>query len=154
MNIVAGLVRQKSLAVAQRELSFRPERAARLLLEVVNSAAANALENHSLDTNGLIIASILVGQGPRLKRFTPKAFGRATPIRKPTSHITVVVEGDTTVTKTIRRSSPTAVVSAKSDDEKKTDAGQPSSAKAPEGKRSSGPAPKGFLRRVFQRKTG
>ena len=157
MNIVAGLIRRKPLSVAQRELSFRPERAAKLLLEIVNSAAANALENHSLDTTALTVAAVTVGQGPRLKRFTPKAFGRATPIRKPTSHITVTVEGDKTVTKAIRRSKSRAVTAEATDVEESKNVATTAKASEdkPEGKqRSAGPAPKGFLRRVFQRKTG
>jgi len=152
MNIVARLIRRKSVVVAERELSFRAERAGRLLRAVVESAAANAVENHSLDIAGLTVAQVIVGQGPRLKRFTPKAFGRATQIQKPTSHITVVVEGERTVPKTIRKKNATAVApSEEAIVEKKS---VKPAADDHSGAPTTGPSKKGFLRRVFQRKTG
>ena len=148
MNIMAGLIRGKSVDVARGQLQFRIERASRLLLAVVDSAAANAYENHSLDEKGLKISQVIVGQGPRLKRFTPKAFGRATTVQKPTSHITVLVEGTQTKAK-VQRVAPTA-----------TPASDPSTASATKTKRAGSPAAeaapkkKGFLKTMFQRKSG
>lgn len=153
---MAGLIRRKSVVVAERELSFRAERAGRLLRAVLESAAANALENHSLDIAGLTVAAVTVGQGPRLKRFTPKAFGRATQIQKPTSHITVVVEGEKTVAKTIRKKNAPPVTQATSEEvvaEKKPV--KPATTNDDHaGAPTTGPSKKGFLRRVFQRKSG
>ncbi len=155
MNIMAGLIRRKSVVVAQRELSFRPERAGRLLRAVVESAAGNAVENHSLDIAGLTVAQVIVGQGPRLKRFTPKAFGRATQIQKPTSHITVVVEGEKTIAKIIRKknaapATPTAQEEVVVEKKPVKPAGNDDHSGAP----TTGPSKKGFLRWVFQRKSG
>ncbi|MBI5135013.1 50S ribosomal protein L22 [Candidatus Uhrbacteria bacterium] len=150
MNIMAGLVRRKSLEAAREQLSIRPERAARLLLSVLDSAAANAYENHSLDRSALIVNAIEIGQGPRLKRFTPRAFGRATPIRKPTSHIRVVIEGEKTVVRT-KKVKPTTVASQSKASE--TEEGQRSNTKESLGQKQA-PEKKGFLRKVFQRKSG
>jgi large subunit ribosomal protein L22 len=61
-------------------------------LKVVNSAIANAENNHDLDVENLYVHRAFVDGGPMLKRFTAKAMGRATPIRRRTSHITIVVK--------------------------------------------------------------
>lgn len=157
MNIVAGLIRRKTVELAKDELELRKERAARLLLGVLESAAANAYENHSLDVAALTVASVTVGQGPRLKRFTPRAFGRATAIRKPTSHITVVVEGEKTVVKKAKaRTAPkkSAATEEAADQSKAPAATRSSGTDREEKAPQHGPDQKGFLRRVFQRKSG
>ncbi len=154
MNIVAGLIRNKGVEFAKDELELRKERAARLLLEVLESAAANAYENHSLDITALTVSAVTVGQGPRLKRFTPRAFGRATAVHKPTSHITVTVEGEKTVVKkakTLKKSVPAA---EKKSDEPKVGDARSTNPDRPETAERKGPDQKGFLRRVFQRKSG
>ncbi len=148
INIMAGLIRRKSFSSAEEELQARTERAARLLLAVLQSAAANAYENHSLDRAGLTVGSVEIGQGPVLKRFTPRAFGRATSVRKPTSHIRVVVEGEKTVVKT-KKVKPAGSTSASA---KTSETEDRASAKA--GAHKQAPEKKGFFRKVFQRKSG
>ncbi len=72
-------------------LRFTPKRAARIVEKVVRSAVANATNNHDLDEDRLYIVKAYVDEGPRLKRWRPRARGRAFPILKPTSHVTVIV---------------------------------------------------------------
>ncbi|TVR31449.1 MAG: 50S ribosomal protein L22 [Nitriliruptor sp.] len=76
---------------AQRILLFADKGAAQPLLKVMNSAVANAENNDDLDPDELIVAEAFADDGPTLKRYQPRALGRAYQIRKRTSHITVVV---------------------------------------------------------------
>ena len=87
---ICDLVRGKD--VNEAILKFTPRYAAEVVAKVVKSAAANAENNHEMDTDKLYIASIVANQGPTMKRFMPRAQGRATAIRKRTSHIEVVVK--------------------------------------------------------------
>lgn len=72
-------------------LGFMPQRSAKILGKVIRSAVANADQKPDIDVDNLSIASIVINQGPTLKRFRPRAMGRATKILKRTSHITVVL---------------------------------------------------------------
>lgn len=72
-------------------LRFIPRKSARLLLKTLNSAIANAENNNNLSPKDLVVSAATVGQGPVLKRFRPAAKGSAHPIRKSTSHITIVL---------------------------------------------------------------
>lgn len=76
---------------AQRILRFADKHAAQPLLKVLNSAVANAENNDGLDPDELVVAGAFADEGPTLKRYQPRALGRAYRIRKRTSHITVVV---------------------------------------------------------------
>jgi large subunit ribosomal protein L22 len=76
---------------AQRILAFADKGAAQPLLKVLNSAVANAENNDDLDPDELVVAEAFADDGPTLKRYQPRALGRAYQIRKRTSHITVVV---------------------------------------------------------------
>ena len=76
---------------ARRILTFADKGAAEPLLKVLNSAVANAENNDDLDPDQLVVESAFADEGPTLKRFQPRALGRAYRIRKRTSHITVVV---------------------------------------------------------------
>jgi large subunit ribosomal protein L22 len=91
LRYVADVVRNKSVEQAVDILTFTPKKAASILKKAVESAAANAAENHEMEEDGLFISKITVNEGPILKRFRPRARGRATRIRKRTSHLTVVV---------------------------------------------------------------
>ena len=91
LRYVADIVRNKSVEEAVDILAFTPKKAASIVKKAVESAAANAAENHDMDEEGLVVAKIVVNEGPILKRFRPRARGRATRIRKRTSHLTVVV---------------------------------------------------------------
>ncbi len=91
LRIVADLVRGEPVASAATTLRFTPNRGAKVLDRVLRSAIANAEHNAALDAESLYVSRILVDEGPTLKRFQPRAMGRAGRIRKRTSHLTVEV---------------------------------------------------------------
>ena len=88
-RLVADEVRGKSYPEAASILRFTNKRAARLIGEVMNSAAANAEHNDDADPDALFVREIRVDEGPTIKRYRARAMGRATMIRKRTSHISV-----------------------------------------------------------------
>jgi large subunit ribosomal protein L22 len=89
---VANLIRGKKVAEAKAILALSPRAAAKLVGKVLASAVANAENNHELDADDLYVVQAYVNGGPTLKRFKPRAMGRASRIRKRTSHITVCVD--------------------------------------------------------------
>ncbi|MFZ2527920.1 MAG: 50S ribosomal protein L22 [Rhodococcus sp. (in: high G+C Gram-positive bacteria)] len=89
---VVDIVRGKSVEDALAILKFAPQAAAEPVAKVIASAAANAQNNLDLDPTTLVVATAYVDEGATLKRFQPRAQGRAFRIRKRTSHITVIVE--------------------------------------------------------------
>ncbi len=89
---VCDLVRGKDVNEALAILKFTPRYASEVISKVIKSAAANAENNHEMDADKLYIAHIVANQGPTMKRFMPRAQGRATEIRKRTSHIEVIVK--------------------------------------------------------------
>ena len=92
VKIVIDLIRGKSVKEAQGILMFTPKAASEPVLKVLNSAVANAENNLGLSADTLYVAEVYANQGPTLKRFSPRAQGRATRIRKRTSHITVILD--------------------------------------------------------------
>jgi large subunit ribosomal protein L22 len=88
---VVDLIRGLPADEAQTVLRFTPQAASEQVGKVLASAIANAEHNHDLDTSTLVVSEAFVDEGPTLKRFRPRAQGRAYRIRKRTSHITVVV---------------------------------------------------------------
>lgn len=88
---VTRLIVGQHVDEARRILSFADKRAATPLLKVLESAIANAENNDDLDPDDLVVANAYADEGPTLKRYQPRALGRAYRIRKRTSHITVVV---------------------------------------------------------------
>jgi large subunit ribosomal protein L22 len=91
MRLIADLIRGKRVERAQAVLGLLNKKGAEPVLKLLNSAVANAKHNHSIESN-LIVKSIMVDGGPVLKRFMPKAHGRATPVRERTSHVSLVLE--------------------------------------------------------------
>lgn len=91
--LIASLVRGRSVADAMVILDHTPKRAALVVRKAIASAAANASNNHGLDTKTLQITTLSVTAGPRLKRFKPASRGRALPFKKKSSHILVEVSG-------------------------------------------------------------
>ena len=85
---IVGLPYARAAAV----LRYMPQDAARDVAKVLNSAAANAENNHDLPRDELWVADAKADEGPTIKRFRPRAQGRAFPIHKPMTHVTVVVE--------------------------------------------------------------
>ncbi|MGA2939725.1 MAG: 50S ribosomal protein L22 [Syntrophobacteraceae bacterium] len=91
-RLVADMVRGKKVDEALILLRFTPKKSGRLITKVLRSAMANAENAKASDLEKLYIKTIKIDQGPRLKRFRPRAMGRATRIIKPSSHITVVLD--------------------------------------------------------------
>src|SRR2546423_13601681 len=94
VNLVRGLPAREALTVLQ----FAPQAASTPVYKVLASAIANAENNERLDPDALLVAEAYVDEGPTLKRFRPRAQGRAYRIRKRTCHITIVVESVVTGT--------------------------------------------------------
>jgi len=88
---VIDLIRGLPAAQAQAVLAFAPQAAAEPVGKVLASAVANAQNNFSLDPRTLVVSEAFVDEGPTMKRFRPRAQGRAYRIRKRTSHVTIVV---------------------------------------------------------------
>ncbi len=88
---VLDLVRGLPVEEAEQVLVHVNRRAAEPIVKVLRSAVANAEHNHSLDSGDLVVAEAYADEGPTLRRFRPRARGRATRVRKRTSHITIVV---------------------------------------------------------------
>ena len=89
VRLVADLIREKSVEEAQTILSFTTKKAARVLLKLLKQAVANAKTNFQLEEKNLYISKILVDEGPKYKRWMPRARGQASPIQKKTSHVTI-----------------------------------------------------------------
>lgn len=88
---VIDMIRGKKVGDAQTILKFTPRFAAEIIGKVLNSAIANAENNHKMNRESLYVSEAYVDQGPTMKRFMPRAQGRASAIHKRTSHITIVV---------------------------------------------------------------
>ncbi|MEC9435023.1 MAG: 50S ribosomal protein L22 [Pseudomonadota bacterium] len=91
LNLVAGLIRKKPVARALNELAFSKKRIAQDVRKTLQSAIANAENNHGLDVDELIVAEAYVGKNLVLKRGRPRARGRFGRIEKPFSQITIKV---------------------------------------------------------------
>jgi len=92
VKIVIDLIRNRPVGEAIGILKNTPKAASGMVLKLVNSAIANAENNHNMDTEKLYVAEIFANAGPTLKRIRARAQGRAFRIRKRTSHITVVLK--------------------------------------------------------------
>lgn len=91
VRLVLGLIRGRDVAIALQQLANLPKRSSIPLMKLLKSAEANAVHNFKLDTATLYIKSAYADEGPKLKRFMPRAMGRATPILKRMSHVTVIL---------------------------------------------------------------
>ena len=96
------------VAAALELLTFTPKKAARMVLQTLKSAIANAENNNNLRPDKLVVQEAVVGEGPTLKRFTPRARGSASPIRKRTSHIRIIVTDDIEIAPKKKRESKSA----------------------------------------------
>jgi large subunit ribosomal protein L22 len=92
IRLVMNKVRGRRVEEALNMLSFAPQKGAFLLKKVLDSAVANAEQNTNMDVDSLYIKRVYADEGPTLKRFRPRAMGRATRIRKRTSHLTVILD--------------------------------------------------------------
>jgi large subunit ribosomal protein L22 len=91
-RLVADLIRGKKSEEALNILTFTKKAAAKTIIKLLKSAIANATQKKTVDIDRLYIKKITVDQGPTMKRFQPRALGRATMIRKRSSHITIVLD--------------------------------------------------------------
>ena len=93
VRFIITLIKGLSAEDAIRKLSFTNKKAAKLMIKVINSAISNLLQKDSqIDRGDIYIKSVYADAGPTMKRFRPAAMGRAVPILKRTSHLTVTVE--------------------------------------------------------------
>lgn len=91
LNLVAALIRGKAVDTALAELEFSRKRIAGTVRKTLESAIANAENNHGLDVDALIVAEAYVGKSIVMKRFMARGRGRSSRIEKPFSHLTIVV---------------------------------------------------------------
>ena len=92
VKIVIDLIRGKSVREAEAILQYTPKAATEPVLKLLKSAVANAENNLELNRDDLYVAEVYANQGPTLMRYRPRAHGRASRIRKRTSHITIVLD--------------------------------------------------------------
>jgi large subunit ribosomal protein L22 len=92
MRLVVNLIRGRAVEDALGILAFTPKRGAKIVAKTLRSAVANAEHGQRVDVDALYVKRAWVDEGPTAKRFTPRAHGRATPVFKRSSHITVVVD--------------------------------------------------------------
>jgi large subunit ribosomal protein L22 len=91
-RLVTQAIVGKPVEEAAALLRFMPQGAAKDVAKVLKSAAANAENNHDLSPEDLWVVEAIANEGPTIKRFRPRAQGRAFPIHKPMTHVTIVVE--------------------------------------------------------------
>lgn len=91
MRLLADLVRGKRVEKALISLAVLNKKHAKSLSKLIESAVANAKHNHSFKAEDLVVKTIFVDGGPMLKRWMPKAHGRATPVRERTAHVSLVL---------------------------------------------------------------
>ena len=91
LNLVAGLIRGRKVEEAMNILKFSPKGMSEDVYKVLASAVANAENNHNLSAEDLIVIDAVADEGPTIKRWKPRAQGRAFPIHKGMTHITIVV---------------------------------------------------------------
>ncbi|QGS52368.1 50S ribosomal protein L22 [Spiroplasma tabanidicola] len=91
VRLVADSIRAKKISEAVAILQNQDKRSSEPVLKLLNSAVANAVNNNGMEADQLFVKTIYVNEGPTLKRFRPRAHGRAYEILKRTSHITIIV---------------------------------------------------------------
>jgi len=92
VRLVAGLIRNKDVNEAMQILTLTQKRSAPVLKKLLASALANADQKKTVNIDNLFVKSLTVDQGPTLKRYLPRAMGRASEIKKKTSHINLVLD--------------------------------------------------------------
>ncbi len=93
-RLVINQIRGKPVEKALEYLSFERRKPAHYIRKTLDSAISNAEHNEGLDVDRLVVKEAFIDEGPTFKRFQPRAMGRATPLNRPTSHITIVVAQD------------------------------------------------------------
>ncbi len=90
-RLVTEVIKGRPVEEASAMLRFMPQKAARDVARVLGSAIANAENNYNLSADELVVADAIANEGPTIKRWRPRAQGRAFPIHKPMTHITIVL---------------------------------------------------------------
>ena len=137
VSLVASLIRGRTVADAIVILNHTPKRAVRPLLKALESAKANAINNHGFDGKTLTIATLSVTTGSRMKRFKPASRGRALPFQKKSSNILIEVTGELKPKKATAKAAE-----VKASEATKADAKEAPKAKAPAKKPAAKPAKK------------
>jgi large subunit ribosomal protein L22 len=153
VRLVAALIRNMDVKRAEVELVHLRKRASAPLLKLLRSAVANAKKNFELPEAGLYIKRIVVNEGPVFKRFRARAFGRAAPLRKKTSHINLVLDTGIDLTrgpKERKNKLEPVVREATAEDLREEKIKETSHAESREAVKR--PQVPGFVRRVFRRK--
>jgi large subunit ribosomal protein L22 len=163
LRLVANLIRGLDVVNALNQLRFINKKAAEPIAKLLKSAIASAENDYDLDKNNLFVKEIRIDEGGMLKRWTPKAHGSATPLRRRISHINIILgelkASGITAAKKKEVEAPISLEEMVKEGEKsaKSHSGKASpSAKAsgdkPAGK--EGASKKGFVNKMFQRKSG
>lgn len=159
VRAILNQVRYLSLDQIEAQLMISKKRAAKPILKLLLSALANAQNNYSFRKEDLLLKRIEANEGPTLHRWFPRAFGRAAPIRKRSTHLTIILtpqKGATPVKKVSRRErvKKEAIGETKKlndqEKDKKVNKQKPENKREKEG-RSKGPH-KGFMKKIFSRK--
>lgn len=151
VRLIANTLKGLSVVEAEARLFISSERAAEPLIKLLRSTVSNAKNSKQINPDHLFIKEIRVDQGPMMKRFMPRAMGRATPIQKKSSHITLILsESEKLKSPRFKIEKPERVSKkVKAEKKKKIEAEKP---KIPE-KESIKPVEKpSFIRRIFRRK--
>lgn len=162
VRLMATVIKGLSVNDAEAQLAVNPKRASEPVLKLLRSAIANAVNNAKMDVTKLVVKEIRVDGGPMLKRWLPRAQGRATPIQKKSSHITIVLEESDKAKahRFVTAQKVEKVTKAKAEKIKKTAAKAEKAEKAEEKKTKTEKAEKttkvakeGAKRKLFQRKS-
>lgn len=161
VRLVLDLIRGLDVADALVQLNFTAKEATRPVKKLLLSAVANAEHNFGLNRDNLYVKTLFADMGPVMKRFMPKAFGRAGMIRKRTSHVYVVLSERVPTTGAVTKRSSSVVPSEtaagaeESGEQKKVDAKKTRKGGDSSGKnKMTKPRGKGFASRIIQRKSG
>ncbi len=150
VRLLASTLKNLPVQEAEAQLMLRTQRSAKPLLKLIRSAVANATTNQKAKADTLFVTSVIVDPGPIMKRSLPRAMGRATPIHKKISHVTVTLEDRPSVAQRF-------VIQPPAKKEKKEK--KPKQAKAepkPGAREMKGDKPReqgGFFKKIFNRKS-
>lgn len=129
VRLVIDLIRNQTVAEAEKRLAFTHKLATRPVLKLLKSAEANAEHNFKLNKETLWVKTVMADGGPTLKRSMPRAMGRATPIRERTTHITLVLSDEDR--SAVKPAAPAAPVEPEAKKEKKPTEKKPRAVRKP-----------------------
>jgi len=154
-RLMATVIKGLSVNDAQAQLAVNPKRASEPVLKLLQSAIANAVNNAKMDITKLVVKEIRVDGGPMLKRWLPRAQGRATPIQKKSSHITIVLEESETVKapRFTMAKKAEKITKTKAEKIKKVAKAEKAEAKTEKAEKTTKATKEGTKRKLFQRKS-